>query len=82
MLAEPRDTHQFTTFPEGAKMQSNSSKTSNTVASPNDRAATVKQAVMAAILGLFLVWVTGLSQISVLHNAAHDTRHSVGFPCH
>lgn len=39
-------------------------------------------AVMAALLGAFLVWGVGFSPISVLHNAAHDTRHSLAFPCH
>jgi cobalt transporter subunit CbtB len=37
---------------------------------------------MAALLGAFLVWVAGFSPIAVLHNAAHDTRHSMIFPCH
>jgi cobalt transporter subunit CbtB len=26
--------------------------------------------------------VVGLSHIDIAHNAAHDTRHSAGFPCH
>ena len=39
-------------------------------------------AAMAALLGAFLIWGVGLSPIAVLHNAAHDTRHSISFPCH
>jgi cobalt transporter subunit CbtB len=39
-------------------------------------------AAMAALLGVFLVWSVGLSPIAALHNAAHDTRHSLAFPCH
>ena len=39
-------------------------------------------AVLAALLGSFLIWGVGFSHIEVLHNAAHDTRHSAGFPCH
>jgi cobalt transporter subunit CbtB len=39
-------------------------------------------AVMAALLGLFLIWGVGFSPIAALHNAAHDTRHSLAFPCH
>lgn len=39
-------------------------------------------AVMAALLGAFLVWGVGFSPIAALHNAAHDTRHSLAFPCH
>ena len=39
-------------------------------------------AVMAALLGTFIVWGVGFSPIAALHNAAHDTRHSMAFPCH
>ena len=39
-------------------------------------------AVLAALLGSFLSWGVGFSHIDVFHNAAHDTRHSAGFPCH
>ncbi len=39
-------------------------------------------AIFAALLGAFLIWGVGFSHIDVLHNAAHDTRHSAGFPCH
>ncbi len=41
------------------------------------------QAILAAIaLGLILVVATNFAPISAAHNAAHDTRHSLGFPCH
>ena len=36
----------------------------------------------AALLGLGLVFTGGLAQSAVLHDAAHDARHSFGFPCH
>ena len=39
-------------------------------------------AAMAALLGAFVIWGVGFSPIGVLHNAAHDTRHSIPFPCH
>lgn len=39
-------------------------------------------ALFAALLGGILIWGVGFSHIEVLHNAAHDTRHSTGFPCH
>jgi cobalt transporter subunit CbtB len=39
-------------------------------------------AVMAALFGIFLVWGVGFSPVAALHNAAHDTRHSLAFPCH
>jgi len=37
---------------------------------------------MTAILGLFIVGFVGFSHIEAVHNAAHDTRHSLAFPCH
>ena len=46
------------------------------------RSQTLVAATMAALLGLFLVWGVGFSPIEALHNAAHDTRHSLAFPCH
>ena len=40
------------------------------------------QLAMAALLGLFIVGGVGFSHIQTLHNAAHDYRHSMAFPCH
>jgi cobalt transporter subunit CbtB len=40
------------------------------------------QALMAMALGLFIVGFVGFSHIDVVHNAAHDVRHSNAFPCH
>ena len=37
---------------------------------------------MSAIFGLFIVGFVGFSHLEVVHNAAHDTRHSLAFPCH
>lgn len=39
-------------------------------------------AAFAILLGLVVVGFVGFSHIDVVHNAAHDTRHSNGFPCH
>ena len=39
-------------------------------------------AIMAILLGALVIWGVGFSPIAVLHNAAHDTRHSISFPCH
>ncbi|HUL05178.1 MAG TPA: CbtB domain-containing protein [Candidatus Acidoferrum sp.] len=39
-------------------------------------------ALLAALLGLFLLWGVGFSHLDAFHNAAHDTRHSNAFPCH
>lgn len=39
-------------------------------------------ALLAALLGLFLLFGVGFSHSETLHNAAHDTRHAAAFPCH
>jgi len=46
------------------------------------RSDTLAAAAFAALLGVFVLWVVGFSHIDIAHNAAHDTRHSTGFPCH
>lgn len=40
------------------------------------------QLVGALILGSVIIYGAGFANAAVLHNAAHDTRHSQGFPCH
>lgn len=39
-------------------------------------------AFLALLLGGFLTFGVGLAGADELHNAAHDWRHSMGFPCH
>jgi cobalt transporter subunit CbtB len=39
-------------------------------------------ALLAALLGTFVLFGVGFTTISAVHNAAHDTRHSFAFPCH
>lgn len=46
------------------------------------RTEIVKTALVAFSLGALLVFLTGFSYSSAVHNAAHDTRHSLAFPCH
>jgi cobalt transporter subunit CbtB len=48
----------------------------------SSRSDTLAGAIFAAFLGGFLIWGVGFSHIDFVHNAAHDTRHSTGFPCH
>lgn len=38
--------------------------------------------LLAATLGLGLLFVSGFAPVVALHNAAHDWRHSANFPCH
>ena len=39
-------------------------------------------AMLAAMLGLMLVYAAGFAETAKIHNAAHDGRHSASFPCH
>lgn len=34
------------------------------------------------VTGLALLFAAGFAQASVLHDAAHDGRHAMAFPCH
>ena len=38
--------------------------------------------VLATSLGLALLYGAAFAETAALHNAAHDGRHSAGFPCH
>ncbi|MCW8962161.1 MAG: CbtB-domain containing protein [Gammaproteobacteria bacterium] len=40
------------------------------------------QLVGVALLGVIILYGAGFVNIAAVHNAAHDTRHSQGFPCH
>ena len=37
---------------------------------------------LAFLLGMTLLWGVGFAGEMAVHNGAHDTRHSIGFPCH
>jgi len=39
-------------------------------------------AAIAFVFGVALVFTTGFAHSSTIHNAAHDTRHALSFPCH
>ena len=47
-----------------------------------ERSTALIAAAMAALLGALVIWGVGFSPIAAFHNAAHDTRHSMAFPCH
>jgi cobalt transporter subunit CbtB len=57
--------------------------TTKTISATSAGVATrVKAGLVCLFTGAAMVFMVGLSHISVAHNAAHDTRHAVGFPCH
>ena len=39
-------------------------------------------ALFAALLGSVILYGAGFAPQSAVHNAAHDSRHAAGFPCH
>lgn len=53
--------------------------TIQTQASVSERA---KAACAALILGTVLIFTVGFAHSSSVHNAAHDSRHALSFPCH
>ncbi|PZQ14961.1 MAG: cobalt transporter subunit CbtB [Ancylobacter novellus] len=60
---------------------------SNLNSAPDVRSIAVSPARLAPILSAFLLGVfviagAGFASTPALHNAAHDQRHSIGFPCH
>lgn len=61
---------------------SQGSKTLTVQAESSQLEAKVSQIVAAALLGLIVVFGVGFAPMDIVHNAAHDTRHSVSFPCH
>ncbi|SON56594.1 cobalt transporter subunit CbtB (proposed) [Hartmannibacter diazotrophicus] len=57
--------------------------TTTTAKTGIDSRANVRLAALFAFaLGGTLIFLTGFAGADVLHNAAHDTRHTMSFPCH
>jgi cobalt transporter subunit CbtB len=46
------------------------------------KTAAVLPALVAIVLGVFILLGVGFAQPDALHNAAHDARHAFAFPCH
>jgi cobalt transporter subunit CbtB len=40
------------------------------------------QSFAALLFGAIILFAVGFAPMGVAHNAAHDTRHSLAFPCH
>ena len=51
-------------------------------AAADARSSQLTAVVLGLLLGVFLILGVGFADSSTIHNAAHDTRHSVSFPCH
>ncbi|MEN8711343.1 MAG: CbtB domain-containing protein [Arenicellales bacterium] len=59
-----------------------STATANRPATISTTIAKPLQLVGAFILGAVILYAAGFVNTSAVHNAAHDMRHSQGFPCH
>jgi len=46
------------------------------------RSTVLWPALTAFALGFALLYVVGFAGPQVIHDAAHDARHSLNFPCH
>ncbi len=43
---------------------------------------TIKARLLAVIFGAVILFSVGFAYSTPIHNAAHDTRHTLAFPCH
>ena len=57
----------------------NTASVSTPTLSVSDR---VKAVTAALVIGVALIYTTGFAASTDVHNAAHDTRHGLAFPCH
>ena len=46
------------------------------------RSVAAAPAILALLLGAFLILGTGFAHSEIVHSAAHDARHAFAFPCH
>ena len=44
--------------------------------------STLAQTMAALVFGAVILFAVGFAPMDVAHNAAHDTRHALAFPCH
>ena len=56
--------------------------TASTPAATASTGSLALQRLVAAAIGAFIIGMVGFSHMSVAHNAGHDYRHSMAFPCH
>jgi cobalt transporter subunit CbtB len=58
----------------------------NTISASAANTLTLSQRLAAGlaalVLGFLLIGTIGFASDMNVHNGAHDTRHSLGFPCH
>lgn len=60
----------------------NAQSYSSTLSTAGQRSEVLKAAALALFVGVALVFTAGFSHSATMHNAGHDTRHALSFPCH
>lgn len=55
---------------------------SNQSARATTATSVLAQTFAALVFGMVILFAVGFAPMGVAHNAAHDVRHSVAFPCH
>jgi cobalt transporter subunit CbtB len=60
----------------------NHTATVDQTAAPEKAVAWPLQLIGGFLLGSIILYGAGFLSTAAVHNAAHDTRHSQGFPCH
>jgi cobalt transporter subunit CbtB len=66
----------------GRETDMNANSSMNSAALASSRLEALKAAAVALVLGFGLVWLAGFAYPESVHDAAHDTRHALSFPCH
>ncbi|MCF6272079.1 MAG: CbtB-domain containing protein [Rhodobacteraceae bacterium] len=57
--------------------------TATTAAQADNRSEiSLRSIILTATFGLGIMFAAGFAQSAVIHDAQHDTRHAIGFPCH
>ena len=46
------------------------------------KVSTFSQHIAALLFGAVILFAVGFAPIDAAHNATHDTRHALSFPCH
>ena len=56
--------------------------TTTAISAPTVGVRALVQLAAALFLGAVIIYGAGFANMAAAHNAAHDARHSQGFPCH
>lgn len=63
-------------------MSTISATNSTTVIAKSDQVLSLGSALSLLAFGAVIIFLVGFSPMDVAHNATHDSRHALAFPCH